>query len=171
MEEIWKDVKGYEGTYQVSNLGRVRRLTFVNNHVNKEKVHIIDPTDNGNGYLIVGFKVNGHRQNKYVHRLVADAFCARKTGLNVVNHIDFDKYNNNAANLEWCTQKDNVMASRHRMRHEKVKCKPTKTGEKYIMLRGNKYRVVLKQFRQDRSFKTLEAAIKFRDSFIKPEVN
>lgn len=168
--EIWQDIAGYEGTYQISNKGNVRRLTFVNNVTSMEKPHMIKPTDNGNGYLIVGLKVNGKRKMRYVHRLVADAFCTKKRGAKVVNHIDYDKYNNAAENLEWCTQKQNVRASCHRMRHEKSVCKPTNTGEKYIRkLKENTFCVGI--YRKNyptlyKTFTSLSDAVICRDNFI-----
>ena len=169
--ETWKDIAGYEGTYQISNKGNVRRLTFVNNNVSKSKIHPITPTDNGNGYLIVGLKLNGKRKNHYIHRLVADAFCPKRRGANVVNHIDFDKYNNTADNLEWCTQKQNVQASSHRMRHARSIYKPTNTGEKYIRkLKDNTFCVGI--YRKNypslyKTFTSLSDAVICRDNYIK----
>ena len=168
--ETWKDIAGYEGIYQISNKGNVRRLTFVNNVVSKSKIHPIKPTDNGNGYLIVGLKINGTRKNHYIHRLVADAFCPKRRGAKVVNHIDFDKYNNTADNLEWCTQKQNVQASSHRMNHAKSICKPTNTGEKYIRQRNGRYCLYIRRSGItliNKSFATLEDAIFYRDNFLR----
>ena len=165
-EELWKDVSGYEGTYQVSNMGRVRRLTFVNNVVQKEKVHIVRPTDNGRGYFVIGLKTNGKRKSKYVHRLVAEAFCENPEGKTCVNHKDYDKHNNMACNLEWCTQKENVRYSSKRMSHSKRTSRSTNTGEKYIKLRGGKYIVSMKKlnvFNFYRSFDNITDAVIFRD--------
>lgn len=169
MEEVWKDVKNYEGIYQVSNTGKVRRLTFTNNQVTKEKIHEIKPTDNGHGYLIVGLKNGGERKSYYLHRLVAEAFCEKNENCTVVNHIDHNKYNNSANNLEWCTQKENVLHSAARMRHEKRKCKPTNTGEKYISKTiSGFYRVCIRNSEQDiyRIFRNFEDAVEFRNEVI-----
>lgn len=165
--EEWKDIPNYEGIYQVSNKGNVRRLTFANNKVTKEKIHSIKPTDNGNGYLIVGLKASGKRKNYYVHRLVAAMFCKKDDNCNYVNHKDRNKYNNNAENLEWCTQKQNVQYSAQYMRHEKSICNPTNTGEKYISLKGNRYCVYLRKLKKYSSFLTLEEAIAYRNEVIK----
>lgn len=111
--EVWKDIRGYEKYYQISNLGRVRSLDRIikdekNNRTFNIKGKIITPTDNGNGYLIIGLRKNGKRKNKYIHRLVAEAFLDKCDGQEYINHIDFNKKNNNISNLEWCTQKENI---------------------------------------------------------------
>ena len=111
--EVWKDIRGYEKYYQISNLGRVRSLDRIikdekNNRTFNIKGKIITPTDNGNGYLIIGLRKNGKRNNKYIHRLVAEAFLDKCDGQEYINHIDFNKKNNNISNLEWCTQKENI---------------------------------------------------------------
>lgn len=97
MAETWKDVAGYEGLYQVSDLGRVRSLLH-------GKVRILKFLDNGYGYL----KVELNRNGKLVHRLVAEAFIPNPLNLPQVNHKDEDKTNNTANNLEWCTAKYNL---------------------------------------------------------------
>lgn len=99
MTEIWKDVIGYEGLYQVSNLGRVKSLI-----ANK----LLRPSDNGNGYLVVGLSKNCDRRQHTVHRLVAKSFLPNKYGLPQVNHIDGDKSNNCIENLEWCNNSHNM---------------------------------------------------------------
>lgn len=91
MEEVWKDIEGYEGKYQVSNLGRVRR------------VEILPTYTHYRGYKYV----NLNRQHKYIHRLVASAFIENPYDLPTVNHIDENKDNNNASNLEWMSYYEN----------------------------------------------------------------
>lgn len=168
--EVWKDIKGYEKVYQVSNKGNVRRLTFTNNQVTKKKIHSITPTDNGNGYLIVGLRNGSKRRNFYVHRLVAEAFCEKASRGNVVNHIDHNRSNNTAENLEWCTQKQNIIYSSDRMKHEKSICKQTNTGEKYIRRIDNRYCVSIHKLKIYKSFKTLEEAVMFRNEVVKDGV-
>lgn len=174
MEE-WKDIQGYEGLYQVSNLGRVKSLERrVCNHKNGAtrliREQIITPTDNGNGYKIVGLRMKRKRQSKYVHRLVAEHFLEKPSGKDLVNHIDYDKSNNAVTNLEWCTQLENVAYSAEHMKKPKTKCRPPKTGEKYIKYRNARgkivYRVAIKQLKIDRSFKTLEEAIRYRNEAV-----
>lgn len=164
--EIWKDIKGFEGVYQVSNTGKVRRLIFRNNHVVKNKIIEKKPTDNGNGYLIVNLQNGNKRKNYYVHRLVAEAFCEKPINSSVVNHKDYNKYNNGAENLEWCTQKLNVIYSSERMKHEKKKCKATNTGEKYIQKRNKRYCVSISRLKVYKSFSSLEEAIAFRNEVL-----
>ena len=110
--EKWKDIEGYEGLYQVSNLGRVKSLKRVirrkdgNNITYSEK--ILSPRDNGKGYKKVCLNKNGISKNYAIHRLVLETFepnhdiCKKE-----VNHIDENKHNNYLLNLEWVTSKEN----------------------------------------------------------------
>jgi len=98
-QEIWKDVIGYEGFYQVSNLGRVR--------MTKDK-RIKVPHENIYGYLVVKMTKNGIVKHHTIHRLVAMAFIENKENKPCVDHIDTNKYNNNVSNLRWVTPKENV---------------------------------------------------------------
>lgn len=100
-KEIWKDIEGYEGLYQVSNLGRVKSLKF-----GKEK--ILKPCIAGKGYLQVMLVKNGTRKHYYVHRLVGVAFIPNPDNLPEVNHISEDKLDCAATNLEWISHIDNV---------------------------------------------------------------
>lgn len=161
-KEIFKDVAGFKGLYQIGDKGTVRSMTFRNNQTTFERVRAMTPFDNGNGYLAVSLSKNGKRKNYYIHRLVADAFLPHGKGKNVVNHRDHNRHNNSAENLEWCTQKENVRLSADRMRHEKTKCMPTNTGEKYISKRKNSFRVQIERKKISRQFKTFEEARAFK---------
>ena len=103
-EEIWKDIEGFEGLYQVSNLGRVKSL--VRPYRRTEK--IITATPNTAGYLIVGLRRPGSVKSMLVHRLVMQAFepIDNKDEMSV-NHKDFNITNNRLENLEWCTVLEN----------------------------------------------------------------
>lgn len=103
MIEIWQDIKGYEGKYQVSNLGRVKSLNY--NKSGKE--HILKYGMNTQGYLNVCLCKNKLGKTFAVHRLVAEAFIENPDNLPQVNHIDEDKHNNCVYNLEWCNSKYN----------------------------------------------------------------
>lgn len=162
MSEIYKDIAGFEGLYQISNKGTVRSLSFRNNQTAFKRVRALTPSDNGSGYLIVGLSKGGKKKNFYIHRLVADAFLLREKGKDVVNHKDHNTRNNSAENLEWCTQEENVRYSADRMRHEKTKCKTTNTGEKYITKRKNSFRVQISRKGIYKEFKTLEEAKAFK---------
>ena len=123
--ESWKDISGYEGLYQVSNLGSVRNVK-----TGKSKVAGITPY----GYKRVVLYADGKRKWFQVHRLVAMAFIPNEEGKREVNHIDGNKLNNNAANLEWATSSENHLHAyenglRHantenavKARSKKVKC-------------------------------------------------
>lgn len=103
MEEVWKDIKGYEGFYQISNLGRVKSL--IRKNVLKEK--IIKGGIQKNGYKFVLLYKDKNSKIFRVHRLVAEAFIPNPNKYKEVNHIDENKTNNNVENLEWCTRKYN----------------------------------------------------------------
>lgn len=144
MREVWKEIPGFEGLYSVSSLGRIKshKKWCVSKRAYIDKETIINPTDNGNGYQIVGLRKDTVRYSRYVHRLVAEAFCQKPDGCNYINHLDFDKKNNIPSNLQWCTQRDNVLYSADRMRHPNS-VTHSSTGEKGIYKRGDRYRVVV----------------------------
>lgn len=118
MEEIWKPVKGFEGYYEVSNLGNVRSidrivLDTVRNCERLLKGKILTQRDNGSGYKGVMFCKEHKLYNKYVHRLVSEAFIPNPDNLPQINHKDEDKSNNRVDNLEWCSQLyNNIYGSR-----------------------------------------------------------
>lgn len=108
MKELWKDIKGYEGIYQVSNLGRVKRVTTD---------RVLKGCKNTKGYLKVDLYKNGSQSNKRIHRLVAQAFIPNPDNTSQVNHIDENKTNNAISNLEWVTSKENI---NHGTRNERA---------------------------------------------------
>lgn len=167
MSEIWADIKGFEGLYQVSNLGRVRTPCLRNGWGTFIKERIFVGWDNGNGYRCIHLWKDKKRYVRYIHRLVAEAFCERPPGCNVINHLDYDKTNNVWTNLQWCTQGDNVRYSAERMRHPRPWTK-AKTGEKGIYKRNGRYRVVVNR-KEYPSRPTLEEAIAYRNAIIAGE--
>ena len=102
-KEIWRDVKDYEGLYQVSNLGRVKSL----NYRRTGREEILKPSMNTCGYLFVDLSKYGKQKAFLVHRLVAEAFIPNPENLQQINHKDEDKTNNCVWNLEWCDSKYN----------------------------------------------------------------
>ena len=102
-KEIWKDIAGYEGLYQVSNMGRVKSL----NYKGTGKERILKGSKASNGYLQVLLYKDGKRKWYRIHRLVATAFCENPMGYTDVNHIDQDKTNNKVENLEFCSRSYN----------------------------------------------------------------
>jgi len=99
LSEIWKNIKGYETCYQVSNYGRVK--SFYRGE------HFLKPVSNKSGYLIVTLWKNNHSKTFYVHRLVAEAFLPNPLNLPCVNHKSEVKTENFVENLEWCTKEYN----------------------------------------------------------------
>lgn len=114
--EIWQEIRGYEGLYKVSNLGRVKsenRVVMRSNGAPQTfSEKIIAQRDNSNGYYRVMLWKDGKQEYRFVHRLVAEAFVQNVDNKPVVDHIDFDRHNNNAENLRWCTQAENLGRSR-----------------------------------------------------------
>ena len=145
MEE-WRDIKGYEGKYQVSNLGRVKSLNYRGN-TNKE--HILKPRELRGGYRQIKLYKNGSREYYLIHRLVAETFIPNPNNLPCVNHkIDNFEHrsDNRVENLEWCNHKYNNNYGNRNKRISDSHKKPIiciTTGEKYnsIIDTSHKYNV------------------------------
>ena len=110
-QEIWKDIKGFEGIYQISSLGRVRSLDrWVNskNESNKlVKGRILTPVYDKDGYTMVTLSSHGEHLKCKVHRLVCSAFIPNPENKPQVDHINAIKNDNRVENLRWCTSKEN----------------------------------------------------------------
>ena len=104
MEEIWKDIEGYEGLYQISSLGNVKSLNYRNQGFAKNIV----PKINNSGRLWVELYKNSAKKQYLIHRLVGIAFIPNPENLPQINHKDEDPRNNSVENLEWCTGRYNV---------------------------------------------------------------
>ena len=122
MTEVWKDIEGFEGRYQVSNCGRVRSLDQEcwNGHAFfLKRGRMLKQKLGTSGYMRVSL---GKNNDRYVHRLVAGAFLLNEGNLPQVNHKDEDKLNNNVENLEWCTSLYNMhYGNAVAVREEKLK--------------------------------------------------
>jgi hypothetical protein len=111
--ETWKDVVGYLGKYQVSNHGNVRSL----NYRGTGRTKVMKQANHSDGYKVVGLTKNGKQTSYKVHRLVAQTFLSEFYSEDcIVHHIDEDRSNNNAANLECCDQAKNISYTRGQKR-------------------------------------------------------
>lgn len=106
--EVWRDIEGYEGKYQVSNMGRVKSLPKQDGFYQIKHERILKPIPTKNGYLRVHLRNSSKQDIVLIHRLVAMLFVKNPNGFKVVNHKDENKFNNRADNLEWCTHVYNV---------------------------------------------------------------
>ena len=125
--EIWKDVAGYECLYQVSDQGRVKSLERKVPHCSGgeriQKERILKPVVRGDGYLKVDLCAGGKRKMFAVHRLVCQAFHENLDNKPQVNHLNEDKKDNRACNLEWCTCKENNNHGTRNVRMAKAQSK------------------------------------------------
>lgn len=116
MKEIWKDIAGYEGLYQISNLGNVKSLarTVVksNGVIQHRKERLMAKRKSMDGYYIAKLTVNHHSVSVGIHILVAKHFIPNPNHFPEVNHLDCDRTNNCVTNLEWCTHQQNIEHSR-----------------------------------------------------------
>ncbi|KKN59958.1 hypothetical protein LCGC14_0537080 [marine sediment metagenome] len=118
--EIWKDIKGYEGHYQISNIGRIKSLK-------RGKNRILKTPPNSKGYLLVGLTKNGITETKRIQRLVAICFIPNPYNKPEVNHKNGIKIDNRTENLEWATRQENVIhAVKNGLSHAKINYKIAK---------------------------------------------
>lgn len=125
---MWKDIKGYEGLYQISDDGHVRRLL---------KNGRTKPVKNREGlYLSVSLSKKSKRRSYNIHRLVAEAFLDRPANADEVNHKDGNKWNNDISNLEWVSQRENMLHAMQQLNKfpwgkppRKIRCLDKETGE------------------------------------------
>lgn len=130
--EIWRDIEGYEGLYQVSTLGNVKSL----NYRYTEKEGILKPTKDKDGYLLVGLWKNRKEKKFRVHKLVAGVFIPNDNPIEKteINHKDENPSNNHVDNLEWVTPKENCnYATRNERLSKKLKGKGTKPILQYTL--------------------------------------
>lgn len=113
-EEIWKDVVGYEGLYQISNFGRLKHLAFILTNicgVHNVKERLVHPHIQNNGYYLCDLYKNNIRKNVLLHRIVAEAFIDNPNNYSFVNHINSIRTDCRCVNLEWCTKSYNTKYS------------------------------------------------------------
>lgn len=123
--EQWKDIKGYEGIYQVSDLGNIKRLA---GSPKCKEDRILRKSVSSNGYLFITLYKNGKSKIYRIHRLVMENFCPVENMENLeVNHLDEDRTNNCLNNLEWTTRAENLNYGNRAKKYgeargKKVKC-------------------------------------------------
>ena len=126
-KEIWKDIQGYEGVYQISNLGEIKsleRMIVTNDNITKKiKEKILKPCLRKNGYYGIVLKKDDKSKYYAIHRLVAQHFIPNPNNLPQVNHKDENKINNCVENLEWCTSQYNINYGTHNERQALAKSK------------------------------------------------
>lgn len=109
--EIWKDIKYYEGIYQISNIGRVKRLKRSlkrkDGKMYSVKEKILKTSYDRDGYLFITLRKDEKHKGFRVHRLVAQAFISNITSKETINHLNGIKDDNRVENLEWCTRSEN----------------------------------------------------------------
>ena len=128
--EVWKDITGYEGLYMISDKGNVHSVERRDVMGRKISGRILKPLSHTDGYLQVQLYKNGKIKNKYIHRLVAEAFIPNPKSFLEINHLDEVKDNNELSNLEWCTREhNNNYGKRTEKVSKKVKAVNIKTGE------------------------------------------
>ena len=151
MKEIWKDIIGFEGIYEISNLGRIRRI---------KTGRILSTRRSDGWYITVTLYKDKKKYGKLLHRLVAETFVPNPYNLPEVNHIDEDKINNRADNLEFCDHKYNMNFGTARIRERDTKIKNGHINEEYSGLDKKSYG---KKYYQDHKEEIKEYNKKYRE--------
>lgn len=130
--ELWKDIPGYEGLYQVSNLGRVKSLdrtvVMPNGKCYFRSGRIFKNQKCSNGYLMIALCVDGKKAQRLIHILVAKAFIQNLNRLPEVNHLNGDKADNRVENLEWSSHSDNIKHSYYTLNRKLSRAQLGKSG-------------------------------------------
>lgn len=165
--EEWRPVVGFESEYEVSNRGRVRSTVYQSARNGIHRKRLLKQKVNSTGYMQVYLRAPGRFVSRRVHRLVAEAFIPNPGNLPVVDHIDFNRTNNDIGNLQWLTYGENTRRARHRMHGRR----PTKTnsGEPYIHKRPyGTYELTISK-RYIGTFKSIDDAVEKRDEILAQE--
>ena len=159
-DEVWKDIKGYEGLYQVSNLGQIRsldRYKYTKGRYGRMKAKIkgrlLKPCLNHDGYKEIVLSKDGKSKMYRLHRIVAETFIDNFDNKNQVNHKNGNKLDNKAQNLEWVTCKENI---NHALINNLIKC------EKSV----NQYDLKMNFIKKWRSISEAKRQLKIKDSNI-----
>lgn len=176
MKEIYKDIKGYEGLYQVSNKGNVKSLkrTRKNHHGGIAPVReiILKADVSYQGYYRVSLCKEKVYKHFFVHRLVAEAFIPKEKNKEFVNHKDFNRKNNYVENLEWVTTRENCKYSAQNCKKAALNAKTPKTNEHYIYFKKDGKKNYCVSIRRSGKTKlkyctSLKEAKRIRDAWLK----
>lgn len=152
--EIFKDIEGYKGVYQVSNLGNVKSLSRMCTKTQPVNEKILKGGVTARGYKYVNLTKNLKYKSKTVHRLVGIAFILNPENKPCINHKDFNKLNNHIDNLEWCTYKENT---RHMIENGRMDCSNAPKGERHGMSKLTEVEVrEIRYYRKNKLKKTSE---------------
>lgn len=162
MKEIYKDISELENQYQISDLGNaLRKKREVKSSIHSSGFRIIKKRkvsfqDNGKGYKQIYVSLNKNKKVLYVHRLVAKYFIDNPENLKEVNHIDGNKSNNKASNLEWNTRQQNQQhAARNGLLRRGVSSHKSKLNEDQV-------KVIKRLFRMNPNFSRKDVSIKLK---------
>lgn len=156
MKEIWKDIEGYEGIYQVSNLGNVKS----NNKILKGR-------EKENNYLQVSLYKDGNKNTQYIHRLVAEAFIENPENKEFVNHKNFNKKDNSVNNLEWVTRKENFEHFHKSEKYLQSQEHKNKTLTHKTLQKVKEYKnIIITMHKNNKSIKEIAKELKISKEFI-----
>ena len=173
--EKWKQIKGYESLYEVSNYGNVK--SFHKDKNGKSMNLCIQKNNHTNYKALILVDAEGIKKSFRVHRLVAEAFIDNPKNKRSVNHIDNNGENNKVDNLEWCTQSENIKHSQNQNRSEhihkanKIQSDKAKKAREYMI--GKKYGkwLILKALPKDYTTKSVSKMLCICECGIEKEVN
>lgn len=146
INEIWKPIKDFEGLYEISNIGRIKRLDrYIKDSrgvVQHFRESILSPSRNKYGYLQTTLRKNSVKYTVRIHKLVATAFVNNPKNKPIIDHIDGNKLNNNSTNLRWVTYSENIMNPNTHKRFKEIVTKLRKAEGTPICKLDDNYNII-----------------------------